>query len=766
MGKKGKIGKQRRDKFYHLAKETGYRARSAFKLIQLNRKFEFLQSSRVCIDLCAAPGGWLQVASKFMPVSSIIIGVDLVPIKQIANVITLQDDITTQKCRQDIKKELKTWKADCVLNDGAPNVGASWAHDAFTQAHLTLAALKLACDFLNKGGWFVTKVFRSKDYQPLMWVFNQLFKKVHATKPQASRNESAEIFVVCQGYKAPHKIDPKLLDWKCIFEEVNQEPTKQASLLSDKKRARAQGYEEGDYSLFKTLAVTEFVKSTKPLDLLSSINKIVFDDKRYLQHDLTTAEIQECCKDIKVLGKGEVRLLLNWQAKLHELEKNEDEKLSAELDEENNEEPQKSVEEMIQDLKEEEAGDAKRKRRKLFAMKKQARERMQAGGGATADGGDAELFALHNIKSKKNLEKVDEGETLEASDDDDEGDYSDIDDSGDSSVGDIEDIDDDDDDDVNPLLVNPDEEIDQPTKTKLWFDKEMFQGLETMEDEDFEVEQMIKKHKKAGGVLLGNDKDKKTTDSVTNKTTTKKKTKNSENEPSDSESEPSDSESDSEDSDHEMKQVEDAETNATDKSENGFEVVPQDYLMKNMTPEGLALGAQMAFSKKRKREIEDESYHRWTFNDDNLPEWFTQDESKHYHRNLPVTKEEALEYKARLTEINARPIKKVAEAKARKKQKEMKRVERARKKAEVICDNDNVTDNEKAQQLKSLYKKAGIGKRKKPEVKYVVAKKGGGKRAKRPAGVKGPFKMVDPRMKKDLREKGNKQDKKRGRRKK
>jgi AdoMet-dependent rRNA methyltransferase SPB1 len=91
---------------------------------------------------------------------------------------------------------------------------------------------------------------------------------------------------------------------------------------------------------------------------------------------------------------------------------------------------------------------------------------------------------------------------------------------------------------------------------------------------------------------------------------------------------------------------------------------------------------------------------RWTFNDDNLPEWFVQDEAKHYQRNLPVTKEEALEYKTKLREINARPIKKIAEAKARKKQKEMKRVERARKKAEVICDNDNVTDKEKAQQVR------------------------------------------------------------------
>merc|ERR1719433_931386 len=99
-----------------------------------------------------------------MPLGSQIIAIDLCPIKPLKGVTCIQSDITSDKCRQLVRKELKKEKADVVLHDGAPNVGGSWAKDAFGQCELTLQSLRIACEHLKQGGTFVTKVFRSADY--------------------------------------------------------------------------------------------------------------------------------------------------------------------------------------------------------------------------------------------------------------------------------------------------------------------------------------------------------------------------------------------------------------------------------------------------------------------------------------------------------------------------------------------------------------------------------------------------------------------------
>ncbi|XP_037816039.1 pre-rRNA 2'-O-ribose RNA methyltransferase FTSJ3 [Lucilia sericata] len=809
MGKKSKVGKARKDKFYQLAKETGFRSRAAFKLIQLNRKFGFLQQSQVCIDLCAAPGGWMQVAKQNMPVSSIVIGVDLFPIRAIPGCISLVEDITTDKCRASLTKELQTWKADVVLHDGAPNVGRNWLHDAYQQICLTLMSLKLATEFLRSGGWFVTKVFRSKDYNALLWVLKQLFKKVHATKPSASRKESAEIFVVCQGYLAPDRIDPKLLDPKYVFEELDLEGTKKGSLLhpDKQKRIKAEGYTEQDIALRNDLSATEFMQSENGLAALQGIGSIRIDDERIANHPKTTQEILECCKDIKVLGRKDIKgLLAWWKAIKEEYFKEEDKETEVIEEEEAPKRPltQEEIEDMedeelqkqISTLAEEEQKELKRKRKKTLKEKAKLQEKMNLKMVIKGDDGpqeeiDQEIFDLKTVKTQEELDEMldvvpdfdVEGEQQELpklpkykkydKDDkrmDDDANYENDDEPEVSAEEDSEsDMDQQglglsDDEDLektskagknkkkkeqHPLIKSGDfrdKDTKRQQRVQLWYEKENLQNIDTDDDEDFDLDRLANEYKSKGVAVLGESQETGESNLLMGKKA-KRRARH------DIEKKESSSESSSDSSDEE---TEDEEKTAGDMAKE-----PKAKKIR-LTEEELALGAMMIKGKKTRRDLIDGAWNRYAFNDDNLPSWFVQDEEVHMKKPVPVPKELTEEYQRKVQELNVRPIKKVMEAKARKRRRAVKRLAKAKKQAEKILENADATAQEKAKQIKKIYKKA---QEKKKEVTYVVAKKHQtGRRARRPAGVKGRYKVVDPREKKDKRSlvAKSKRDKKKG----
>ncbi|XP_028300150.1 pre-rRNA 2'-O-ribose RNA methyltransferase FTSJ3 [Gouania willdenowi] len=820
MGKKVKTGKARKDKFYHLAKETGYRSRSSFKLIQLNRKFQFLQKARALVDLCAAPGGWLQVASKFMPVSSLIIGVDLVPIKPIPNVVTLQEDITTEKCKQALRKELQTWKVDVVLNDGAPNVGANWQHDAFSQAHLTLMALKLACDFLNKGGTFVTKVFRSKDYQPLIWIFQQFFKKVQATKPQASRNESAEIFVVCQGFVAPDKIDSKFFDAKHAFKEVDVQ-VKTVKELIPVKKPKAEGYTDGDLLLYHTFTVTSFLKAENPVDFLSKASEITFDDPNLESHPSTSSEIKECCRDIKVLGRKELRLLLNWRSKLRRFlskklkdeAKQLDQNLSMSSDEggdseeesvkksrkgaEEEKDEEEELEQKLTELKADEMAELKRKKRKLLKERRKQRERvelkMDLPGISIANTEDTCLFSLCTIKKQEVLTDLTKGDMLAAdslAEEEDDLHLSDEEDDEADKVSLASELDDDDLEEVEQrekeleklalrkkkvkfaeeeenaeeqdggLLVEFEGKDEKKEReANLWFSKGIFSEIDLEEDAESELQQSEwLQNKKSGKGKKRKAAEEEQDEQQEEEVHAAPPPEEEKPGPSQEAVQETDSDSDSSDDEQKiisMKKGRNAIGTVGDADDNNVQVVPVESISKKariLNAEGLAIGSQIVTSKKRARDLVDDSFHRFANSDEpwEVPEWFLDDERKHRKKPLPVTKEMVEEYKQKWKEIDARPIKRVAEAKARKKRKMLKKMEQAKKKAEAVVNTVDISEREKMAQLKSIYKKAGLGKEKR-EVTYVVTKKGAGKKVRRPPGIKGVFKVVDGRMKKDMR---------------
>ncbi|CAG4956574.1 unnamed protein product [Colias eurytheme] len=226
----GKTSKDKRDIYYRLAKEEGWRARSAFKLMQINDEYKILKGVERAVDLCAAPGSWSQVLSKGLRQNADnvddvkIVAVDLQAMAALPGVKQIQGDITKLSTANEIIKEFEGLKADLVVCDGAPDVTGLHDIDEYVQSQLLLAALNITTHVLKIGGVFVAKIFRGKDVTLLYSQLKQFFELVTVTKPKSSRNSSIEAFVVCQNYNPPPAYVPTmvnpLLDHKyCDFNQ-------------------------------------------------------------------------------------------------------------------------------------------------------------------------------------------------------------------------------------------------------------------------------------------------------------------------------------------------------------------------------------------------------------------------------------------------------------------------------------------------------------------------------------------------------------------
>jgi tRNA (cytidine32/guanosine34-2'-O)-methyltransferase len=264
----GKSSKDKRDAYYRLAKEEGWRARSAYKLLQIDEEFNLFEGVTRVVDLCAAPGSWSQVLSRVLikgetfgragwqekqaatrnyvlglksekPVEEQlaklevkeekpkpregvrIVAIDLQPMSPLEGVTTLRADITHPSTIPLMLKALDpdtydptsttaSSPVDLVISDGAPDVTGLHDLDIYVQSQLLWAALNLALCVLKPGGKFVAKIFRGKDVDLLFAQLKIVFDRVRVAKPRSSRASSIEAFVVCEGFCPPAGFKPSL----------------------------------------------------------------------------------------------------------------------------------------------------------------------------------------------------------------------------------------------------------------------------------------------------------------------------------------------------------------------------------------------------------------------------------------------------------------------------------------------------------------------------------------------------------------------------
>lgn len=197
---------KKKEHFYQEAKRVGYRARSAFKLQQIQRRFHLIQKDDIIIDLGAAPGGWSQVAKDLVGKNGTVIGADLSAIKPLDDVFFIQGDITKPETIEQIMQTMKGKKADVVLSDMSPDISGNYSVDQARSAWLCGTALHIATQILRPGGHFLCKIFEGEDTKSFREKVKEQFIVVKTFSPEASRKSSSEVYIVAKSFKKLYKV--------------------------------------------------------------------------------------------------------------------------------------------------------------------------------------------------------------------------------------------------------------------------------------------------------------------------------------------------------------------------------------------------------------------------------------------------------------------------------------------------------------------------------------------------------------------------------
>lgn len=195
-----RLADARKDQYRRLAKDQGYRARSAYKLLQLNESYRILKKGSKVVDLGCAPGGWLQVATKEVGPAGRVLGIDIKPVEPVSGAVVLQGSIEDPAVLEKVAVALDG-KADLVLSDLAPNVSGMWEIDHARQISLSTIALDFTRRVLRKGGSAVFKVFEGDMLKEFKAELGRVFDRVLLSKPSASRQQSSELYIICLNFK-------------------------------------------------------------------------------------------------------------------------------------------------------------------------------------------------------------------------------------------------------------------------------------------------------------------------------------------------------------------------------------------------------------------------------------------------------------------------------------------------------------------------------------------------------------------------------------